>query len=113
MRAARWDVDAEIGGVWTVTVKRLGDGVPLALATPCRLELWATGADPVTTAPAKTVTGVLAGDAKSATFTLTADEISTLNVGTREHRLTIGDPTVGALVMARGWFTIRGRVRDL
>jgi hypothetical protein len=113
VRAARWDVDAEIGGTWTVTVKRLAEGEALPLVAPCTLQLWAVDADPVGATPVKTVTGTLAGDSKAATFTLTANEISTLGRGAHEHVLTLTDPAAGAQVMARGVFIVRGRVSDL
>lgn len=113
MRAARWNTDAEIGGVWSVTVKRTAGGVVLPLAAPCTLALWAAGTDPVADAPVKVVTGVLAGDSKAATFALSVAEVTALGTGPREHRLILTDPVVGAQVMARGRMVIRGREGDL
>lgn len=105
-------MDAESGGVWSVTLKRLAAGTPLPLAAPCTLDLWATGADPATVAPVKTVAGVLAGDSKSVRFALDAAEVTALGIGEHEHRIKITDPTAGTLVLIRGWFTVRGRVMD-
>jgi hypothetical protein len=113
VRAARWDTDAELGGSWTVTVKRLAGGVALTLATPCTLDLWAVGKDPVADAPVKSVSGVLGGGNTSAAFTLSAAEVSTLGVGHHEDRLILGDPTIGPQVMSRGWMIVRGTVDDL
>lgn len=113
MRAARWNTDAEIGGTWKVTVSRMAAGVALPLAAPCTLDLWAVGADAATATPAKSVTGVLAGDSKSVTFSLTANEVTTLGPGSHESRLKITDPTVGTQVVTRGYMAVRGRADDL
>lgn len=115
MRAEEYHADAELGGPWSAVVQRLADngGTPLPLAAPCKLDLWAAGADPVTAAPALTVNAVIAASTKSARFTISAAQLTALGVGRFEQRLTIGDPAVGPQVMARGWFVIRGRVDDL
>lgn len=113
VRAARWNTDAEIGGVWRIKVVRMAAGVALPLAAPCTLDLWAIGVDAATATPAKNVTGVLAGDNKSVTFSLTVNEVSLLGLGPHEHRLKLTDPTLGTLVITRGWMTVRGRADDL
>lgn len=94
-------------------MKRLAGGVALPLAAPCTLDLWAVGKDPVADAPVKSVTGVLGGSNASAAFTLSAAEITALGAGRHEHRLILGDPTIGPQVMSRGWMVVRGTVGDL
>lgn len=113
--AAEYHADAELGGSWSAVVQRLADngGTALTLVAPCKLDLWAAGASPITAPPTHTVNAVIAADAKSARLTLTASEITTLGVGRFEQRLTLGDAVVGPQVVARGWFVIRGRVSDL
>lgn len=113
--AAEYDADAELGGPWSAVVQRVADngGSALTMVTPCKLDLWATTLNPVTATPSFTVDAVIAADAKSARFTITAEQLATLGVGRFEQRLTIGDAVVGPQVMARGWFVIRGRVSDL
>lgn len=115
MKAADYHADAELGGSWSAVVQRLADngGVALTLTIPCKLDLWADGLDPATASPTLTVDAVIADNAKSARLTLTAGQITTLGIGRFEHRLTIGDATIGPQVMARGWFVVRGRVSDL
>jgi len=88
-------------------------GVALPLAAPCTLALWSPEADALTAPPVKTVTGVLADDNKSVTFSLTANEVTTLGWGTHEVRMTLTDPAIGPQVMTRGRMVIRGRVDDL
>jgi hypothetical protein len=116
VRAAKWDADAEIGGAWTATVQRLvalpSGTVALPLVAPSRLELWTRAADSATATPALTVDAVISGNAKWARLTITAEQLATLGVGTFEHRLTLGDPEAGPLVVARGWLVVRGRVED-
>lgn len=115
MRAQEYNTDAELGGSWSAHVQRLADngGVALVLAAPCKLDLWATGLDPVTAQPTFTADAVIAPNAKSARLLITAQELAELGIGRFEQRLTIGDPVTGPQVMARGWFVIRGRVSDL
>lgn len=117
MRAAEWDADAEIGGAWTAVVQRLATlpsgAIALPLAAPCRLDLWPRTADSATATPALTVNAVIASNLKWARLTVTAAQIATLGVGIFEQRLTLGEAGTGPLVVARGWFTVRGRVEDL
>jgi hypothetical protein len=113
VRAAEWNADAEIGGGWTVTVQRLTGDTVATLATPLTLDLWRRGLDAATAPPTLSVSGVLAGNSKSATFTLTPNQVATLGRGTFESRLTIGDPATGPQVMTRGWFVVRGGMDDL
>jgi len=115
VRAEEFHADAELGGSWSAVVQRLADngGVALPLAAPCKLDLWASGLNPVTAPPTLTVNAVIAADAKTARLTITPDQLVTLGVGRFEQRLTVGDPVIGPQVMARGWFVIRGRVSDL
>ncbi len=115
MKAEQYDTDAELGGSWSAHVQRLADngGTALILAAPCKLDLWARGLDPATATPTITANAVIAPDAKSARLQITAQEITTLGIGRFELRLTLGDPVTGPQVMARGTFTVRGRVRDL
>ena len=111
MRAARWDGDAEIGGVWSTTLHRTADGVTLPVVAPCTMTIWAIGANPLTAAPVKTVAGSVAGG--KVAFTLAAGDVTALGIGAHEYRLTVTDPTVGAQVLLRGYLTVRGRVGDL
>ena len=113
MRAAEWNADAEIGAGWTVTVRRLTGDTVATLVAPLKLDLWRRGLDAAVATPTLAVTGVLAGDGKSATFTLTSGEVTTLGRGTFESRLTVGDPATGPQVMTRGWFVVRGGMDDL
>lgn len=112
MRAARWDLSAEIGGTWRVSVERhvLGSAVPLA--SPCTMDFWRGGYETGAT-PTLSVTGVLTNQDKTATFVLSSEQLDTLGAGDSEHRVVIGDPTMGPVVIARGWMTIRAGVRDL
>lgn len=113
--AAEYHADAELGGSWSAVVQRLADngGTALTLVAPCKLDLWATGLDPVAAPPTLTVNAVIADNAKSARLTITPEQLGALGVGRFEQRLTLGDAIVGPQVMARGWFVIRGRVSDL
>lgn len=117
MRAAEWNADAEIGGAWSTVVQRLtttpAGTVALPLAEPCTLALWRKGLDSAVVAPTLSVSGVLASGLHWTRFTISAAQLSTLGIGVYEHRLTLADPVVGPIVMARGWFTIRGREGDL
>lgn len=114
MRAAEWSTDAEIGGGWTVTVQRLTGDTVATLAVPLTLDLWRRGLDAAVATPTLSVSGVLAVDSKSATFTLTVNQVgTTLGRGTFESRLTVGDPATGPQVMTRGWFVVRGGMDDL
>jgi hypothetical protein len=115
--AAEWNADAEIGGAWTTAVQRLASTtaghVALPLAEPCTLALWRQGLDPAVVAPTLSVSGVLASGLHWARITITAAQLSALGIGIYEHRLTLADPSAGPIVMARGWFVIRGRKSDL
>ena len=117
MRAASWDADAEIGGEWTTVAQRIAvtpaGKVALPLAEPCTLDLWPQGVDSAAAAPVLSVPGVLAGSGQWARFTISAAQLGQLGVGTFEQRLVLGDPADGPIVMARGWFTVRGRATDL
>lgn len=112
MRASRWDCDAEIGGTWQVSVERRVLGTAVPLANPCTMDLWRGGYQPGAT-PTLSVSGVLTNDSKTATFTISDAQLTTLGAGRLEHRLVLGDPVVGPVVIARGWMTIREQVRDL
>ena len=117
MRAAEWDADAEIGGAWSTVAQRVAvtpaGPVALPLAGPCTLALWRKGLDSATANPTLSVTGVLATGLQWVRFTVSAAQLADIGIGTYEHRLTLGDPAVGPIVMARGWFVVRGRVDDL
>lgn len=117
MKAVRWDADAEIGGAWTAVIQRLANlpsgTIALPLVAPCRLDLWPRSADSATAIPALSVEAVISSGQKWARLIITPAQIADLGVGTFEHRLTLGDVSVGPVVVARGWFTVRGRVEDL
>lgn len=112
MRASRWDCDAEIGGTWMVRVERHILGAAVPLASPCTLDLWRDGYQAGAT-PTLSVPGVLSNGNKTAAFTLDSGQLVTLGAGVLEHRMVLGDPTVGPVVIARGWMTVREKVRDL
>lgn len=115
--AEKWDADAEIGGVWTAAVQRIvvtaAGPTALPMAAPCTLDLWGPATDPVAGPPVLSVAGVLSGDTRSVRFTIGSAQLAALGVGIFEQRLTLGDPDAGPIVMARGWFSVRGRVTDL
>lgn len=117
MRAAEWNADAEIGGAWSAVVQRLAvtpaGPVALPLADPCTLALWRKGLDSATATPTLSVSGVLGGGTQWTRFTVTAAQLVTLGIGVFEYRMVLGDPIAGPIVMARGWFVVRGRVDDL
>jgi hypothetical protein len=115
VEAAEYHTDAELGGAWSAVVQRLADngGVALMLSEPCTLDLWRTSQDPVTATPTLSVNAVIADNGKSARLHITPEQLATLGVGRFEHRLVISDAVIGPQVMARGWFTVRGRVSDL
>lgn len=113
MRAAQWDTSAEIGGGWRVVLRRTAEGVPLPLAQPCTMELWARGADPVTASPLKTITATLSTDTKAASLGLSVAEVTALGVGRFEHRIVMTDPGGDRRVMVRGYLHVRGRRGDL
>lgn len=112
-----WNADAEIGGAWTAVVQRLANlpsgTVALPLVAPCRLDLWPRSADSATATPVLTVDAVISSGQKWARLIITPAQIAALGVGVFEQRLTVGDVAVGPIVVARGWFVVRGRMEDL
>lgn len=114
MKAQEYNTDAELGGSWSAHVQRLADNGGAALTLDsCVLDLWTEQLDPVSAPPTLTTTGVIAANAKSARLLITEEQVAALGVGLFQLRLTLGDPVIGPQVVARGWFTVRGRVNDL
>lgn len=108
VRAARWDTSIERGGAWKrVLRRRVQSGDPILLVAPCMMRIVAV--DPIsgnTGAEILAVTGVVAVDGKSVAFTISAATSQTLNAGRYQHKVTVTDPSLGLLVLLRGYLTV-------
>jgi hypothetical protein len=108
VRAARWDTSIERGGAWKrVLRRRVQSGDPILIGNPCVLRLFAV--DPVSGdagAQALAVTGVVAVDNASVSFLISDSVSATLAAGRYQHKVTVTDPTLGVLVLLRGYFTV-------
>lgn len=91
----------ERGTVWRRVLRRQGLTGALSIVAPVTLEVL----NPDRTV-ALTITGTIAGDAKSATLSISAVQAQ-LAAGRYEHRLTVGDPLLNApQIIARGYLTV-------
>lgn len=116
MRAARWDTVWEAGGLWKRVLRwRLGTSpdAPYALLGAARMEMWpalARLSGPPGDEPIITVTGVLADDQRSVTFSRTAAETTAAAVDGPQryrHRLIVHDPDADDdRVLLRGFVTV-------
>lgn len=114
MRAARWDTVWEAGGLWRRVLRwRLGTDpdAPAALLGATRMELWPANTVP-SGPPTMTITGELAGDNRSVTLALTAEETTAAAAtvgGPRRfrHRVLVHDPALDDdRVLLRGFVTV-------
>lgn len=108
VRAARWDTSIERGGAWKrVLRRRVQSGDPILLVAPCLMRILAV--DPVSGnagAEVLAVTGVIAVDGTTATFTISSATSQTLTAGRYQHKVTVTDPGMGLLVLLRGYVTV-------
>jgi hypothetical protein len=95
----------ERGTKWYRVLRRQGLVGPLSIVAPVTFEVLDRDRTVLLT-----ITGVIAGDAKSASLTISAAQAS-LAAGRYEHRLTLGDPVLGApQIVARGFLTVNDEV---
>lgn len=107
VRAGRWDTSIERGGAWKRILQRRTLDDPIPLAAPCAMRIYAVDAvSGDALAEVLAVTGVVAGDLLSVSFTITATTSGTLAAGRYQHKVTVTDPELGLLVLLRGYFVV-------
>lgn len=111
VRAARVDLTMERGGAWRRVVRRRTFDRVAPVAAPCTLTLYRSVPGSVAAgAQALAVDGVVAADGTEVEFTVTATTTDTLTAGRYQYRVTVTDPLLGALVLLRGYLTVRDGV---
>lgn len=115
MRAAKWNTDCEIGGVWLRRIIRRGsDGLPLVISGPTRHIVYPMLADDTPGTPVLDYAGVLADDEKSVEFRVDETQTAELAAGIYRHKIIVESPELdGPDVLARGYFTVYGDGSDL